>query len=716
WLLIKHKDELARPLSEYDVTEIEPRSAATERDLDQISRDAKMIWSTSDEHLQKEQQRDTDASRQVDFEELVKSTGGAKPAEFPREISPELATPVTTPPRGEQWLHEIKYDGYRILCCKNGNEIRLLTRRGNLWNDRFAPVAHAAEKLAVSDVILDGEVVVLKENGTTDFQALQNVLKGITGGALTFFAFDCIYCKGYDLKQATLEDRKKILRKVIDRTDDPVFHYSDHIRGMGDIVLKRACDLGLEGIISKRAASHYQQRRSKSWTKSKCLKRQEFVIGGFTEPGGSRKGFGALLVGYYEGRTFVFAGRVGTGYSEETLARLFAELTARQIDHPPFDNPPSGREVRGVHWVAPELVAEVEFNGWTEDAVLRQPAFKGLREDKNPAEVGLESPNPPEAIACGRADTKEKKSGKSTIKKGEAFEVAGVRLSNPDRILYPEQGIAKAALARYYEAIYKWMLPHLQGRPLALVRCPQGHHVNCFFQKHMDEPLPRHIRTVPIAEKEKTENYLVVDTVEGLITLVQLAVLEIHPWGSREDRIDYPDRMVFDLDPGPEVRWERIAGAALHLQKTLGEYNLESFVKTTGGKGLHVVVPLVRRSDWEEVKAVSKAIASGLAHNHPKEYTATMSKSKRKNRIYIDYVRNSRGATSVAAYSTRARHGAPVSTPVFWEEIERGISPQSFTIDTVVDRLNALKKDPWEGIDSVNQSITAPLRRELGLS
>ncbi|MFP4417968.1 MAG: DNA ligase D [Chitinispirillaceae bacterium] len=711
WLLIKHKDEHARPLGQYDVTREQPQSVATRRDLDQIAREADDVWSSKDRH------RDdgTISIRdEIDFTEKLRGVSGAREANIPREIHPELATPVNQPPKGEQWLHEIKYDGYRILCYKNGDEVRLLTRRGHLWNNRFVQVAKRAKDLPVSDIVLDGEVVVLRENGTTDFQALQNVLKGIERGRLTYFTFDCVYCKGYDLTMATLEDRKRILKTVVDRMGSSTIQYSDHIRGKGDVVLKRACELGLEGIISKRADSRYQQRRSRSWTKTKCLKRQEFVIGGYTEPGGSRKGFGALLMGYYEGDSFVFAGKVGTGYTEETIESLTKELAKREIDGPVFENPPTGRDARGVHWIRPELVGEVEFNGWTEDSVLRQPAFKGLREDKDPKDIGLESETPIQAIIdTGEGKVREKEETKTKTPKKEHVEVAGIRLSNPDRILYPEQGIAKATLARYYEAIHEWMLPHLRGRPLALVRCPQGHHRNCFFQKHMDEALPGHIRTVPIREKQRDENYLIIDTLEGLISMVQLAVLEIHPWGSREDKIEYPDRMVFDLDPDPDVSWRRVEEAALHMKDELEQLGLESFVKTTGGKGLHVVVPLVRRSDWDEVKAVSKAIAFDLAHRYSKDYTATMSKSKRKNRIYIDYVRNSRGATSVAAYSTRARYGAPVSTPVSWEEIERGISPQAFTIDTVVDRLRALEKDPWEGIDSINQSITVSLLREL---
>ncbi len=361
WLLIKHRDDEARSLEDYDVTKESPLSVVTKRDLNQITDQAKAVWSAKEGYSQSDNQ--TDVNEAQDLERLLMSVDKAVKADFPKEIYPQLAAAVTKPPEGDRWLHEIKYDGYRILCCKNGEEVRLLTRRGHLWNDRFAGIAQHARRLPVSDVILDGEVVILKQDGTTDFQALQNVLKGVASGTLSYFAFDCIYCKGYDLTGAALEDRKKILKKVVDSADDTAIHYSDHIKGKGDIVLKQACELGLEGIISKRADSRYLQTRSRSWAKTKCLKRQEFVIGGYTEPGGSRKGFGSLLMGYYVEDVLVFAGKVGTGYTEQTIRSMMPELAGRQIDRPAFQNPPVGREARGVHWIRPELVGEVEFNG-----------------------------------------------------------------------------------------------------------------------------------------------------------------------------------------------------------------------------------------------------------------------------------------------------------------------------------------------------------------
>jgi bifunctional non-homologous end joining protein LigD len=397
-------------------------------------------------------------------------------------------------------------------------------------------------------------------------------------------------------------------------------------------------------------------------------------------------------------------------------------LFALERDESPFKNPPTGREARGVHWVSPELVVDVEFTGWTDEELLRHPSFKGLREDKRPDEVVREKEEPPPenipAHGEPRPQRKKTNSGKemTSKKKGGKSEVAGVSLSNPDRILYPEQGVTKLQLALFYQEIADWILPHVVKRPLTLVRCPQGHENECFYQKHLEEALPKTMRGVPIREKEGEGIYIVIDDLPGLISLVQLGVLEIHPWGARDDDVERPDMMVFDLDPGPDVQWDAVIGAARLLHTRLDDLGLTNFIKTTGGKGLHVVVPLEPRAGWEEVKSFSKALVEDIVRAEPHNYVATMSKAKRKGKIFIDYVRNSRGATSIAAYSTRARSGAPVSTPIGWNELSADLPSDAFNIHNLPARLRSLRKDPWESYFEVRQSIAQSMKTRLGIT
>jgi bifunctional non-homologous end joining protein LigD len=456
--------------------------------------------------------------------------------------------------------------------------------------------------------------------------------------------------------------------------------------------------------------------------KIKCLKRQEFVVGGFTEPSGSRKGFGALLLGYFEKGDLIYCGRVGTGFTEETLSMLSQRLFSLEQHEPPFKNPPTGREARGAHWISPQLVVDVEFTGWTDEEALRHPSYKGLREDKRPDEVALEKEESPAGDVPPVEKTEPARRGKNTArtmtsgKSSAKSKIAGVSLSNPDRILYPEQGVTKLQLALFYKEIADWILPHVVRRPLTLVRCPQGHQNECFYQKHLEEALPETMRGVTIREKEGEGIYIVIDDLPGLISLVQLGVLEIHPWGARDDDVERPDMMVFDLDPGPDVPWDAVIRAARLLHDRLDKLRLTNFLKTTGAKGLHVVVPLERRAGWEEVKAFSKALVEDVVKAEPHNYVATMSKAKRKGKIFIDYVRNSRGATSIAAYSTRARSGAPVSTPIGWNELSADLPSDAFNIHNLPARLRNLRKDPWESYFEVRQSIAQSMKTRLGIT
>jgi bifunctional non-homologous end joining protein LigD len=517
-----------------------------------------------------------------------------------------------------------------------------------------------------------------------------------------------------------------MLKSVLQQSKlSDALRYSDHIQGRGAIVHEEACRFAAEGIICKKIDSTYSERRTRAWVKVKCIKRQEFVIGGFTEPSGSRKGFGALLLGYYEGDDLVYCGKVGTGFNDKLLRDLRKQMDDLERKTPPFSNPPTGSEAKKAHWVTPELLGEVEFTEWTTEGSLRHPSFQGLRTDKKPREVVRETPEHQPADSGngkGGKGSGQKKSQSASPSKGragsgrsDAVEIQGVQLSNPDKVMYPEQGATKKDLAEYYAAVSDWFLPHVVNRPLSIVRCPQGRQKKCFFQKHVNESLPDAIRGVPIREKEGKQDYIVADDLNSILHLVQLGALEYHPWGSREDRVDRPDRLIFDLDPGEGVDWEGVVEGARRLREVLEDLELESYLKTSGGKGFHVVVPLVRRSDWDEAKEFTKAVAQQIAKAEPDRYTINMSKAKRSKKIFIDYLRNSRGATSVAAYSTRARAGAAVSTPVRWDELSPSLPPDGYTIENLPKRLKRLKKDPWEGIDKTSQSITKAIKERLGM-
>lgn len=721
WLLIKKRDSEAKPPSGSEPADLGDRSVATGREMDEIAAEAQTA-----PHAHHEAGKTAKAPRSKSSRPKEPSPGsavaqidpsglpGAAPAPMPGTFHPELATPAKKPPAGEDWLHEIKYDGYRLLCFLSDGRARLLSRNGKDWTSQFGEIARSAQRLPVESAILDGEAVVLDREGRTDFQALQNILSGIRGGRLLYYAFDIPYCQGFDLTRAPLTERKKLLRRLLERLSGkgPQILFGDHMEGGGDSVFHHACRLQLEGIISKKADSPYEQKRSRRWVKVKCGHRQEFVIGGYTEPSGSRKGFGALLLGRYDrSGDLVYSGKVGTGFSDRSLQDMAKRLRALEAAGAPFANPPAGREARGVHWVEPKLVCEVKFGSWTEEGILRHASFEGMREDKSPKEVAREDFEPRDSGKRGAEPARP--SGRAAREsETSAMDFA---LSTPGRVFYPEIGVTKRDLARYYADVSEWMLPHLVHRPLTLVRCPEGWEKECFYHKHLGETAPEALRSIPIAEKEGRKLYGVIDDVAGLIALVQIGTLEIHVWGCREDKLEKPDMMVFDLDPSPEVPWEKTARAAFLLRDRLLELGLESFLKTTGGKGLHVTVPLTPRLEWNEIKEFSRKVAESIVRESPHEYLATMSKEKRKGKIFIDYLRNGRGATSIAAYSTRARRGAPVSTPLGWDELLQDVRSDSHTIQNIRNRLFSLKKDPWEGYFSIRQSITAKMRKKMGM-
>jgi len=648
---------------------------------------------------------------------------------LPTWIAPQLATLVAAPPPGDDWVHEIKLDGYRILLRVARGRVRLLTRNRLDWTDRFPSVAEAAAALPVKEALLDGEIVALDAAGVSSFQALQQAAGLGTGRSLVYVAFDLLFLDGRDLRPEPLLARKKELARLLEGRRG-VLRYSEHFDAPGQEVYERACRMALEGIVSKRKQAPYTSGRGQAWLKVKCVARQEFVIGGYTDPDGARAEFGSLLLGVHEpdGR-LVYAGRVGTGFSHATLAALGKRLRQLGQRESPFAADGPRPPARGAHWVKPVLVGEVAFTEWTRDGLLRHPAFEGLREDKPASAVVKDRARAPKPTPAKRriqggsaakpAPAKRRIQGgsaakpapaKRRIQGGSAAEVAvaGVRLTHPDRVLYPDQAITKLALARYYEAIADWIVPHVADRPLSLVRCPEGQRGPSFYQKHAGPGVPKEVKRVRIRESGgRTASYLYVDDLAGVVALAQIGVLEIHPWGARVGRLDRPDRLVLDLDPAPGLPWARVVEAAQEIRALLADLDLVGFVKTTGGKGLHVVVPLRPEAGWDALRALGEGIGAELARRAPDRYTINPLKAARRGRIFVDYLRNVRGATAVAAYSTRARPTAPVSTPVGWSELAGKARPEDFTVATVPRRLAFLVEDPWADFFSVDQAITS---------
>jgi bifunctional non-homologous end joining protein LigD len=598
-------------------------------------------------------------------------------APMPRMMSPQLATLVDTAPVGDDWIYEVKYDGYRMLARIDKGKARIYSRNGKDWTARFPRHAAALAKLPVKQAWLDGEMAVFEADGSTSFQALQNALDKGAEANVRYAVFDLLYLDGRDWSARPLMGRKERLRKLISKKDAAMLFYSEHLEASGKDAWEHACQHDLEGLIGKRRDAPYLQERSRTWIKLKCRRGQELVIGGYTEPSGSRSGFGALLMGVREeDGKLRYAGRVGTGFDERTLAALQKRLQKLEQEKSSFTGA-SGR-IKGAHWVKPELVAEIKFAGWTDDGLLRQGAFMGLREDKPAREVVREEP--------GVAP--------------DAHEVAGVAVSHPDRVLYASIGATKLDLAHYYEHVAEWILPHLKDRPLSLVRCPRGPEEKCFFQRNAHDSMPKRGR------------FIVADTAEALVQLVQMGVIELHTWGSRAAKPLAPDRMIFDLDPDPELPWPQVVEGAILVRTLLTELHLQSFVKTTGGKGLHIAVPLRPGHSWQAVKAFSKAVADHLSATLPEHFTATVSKAARRKKIFIDYLRNQEGATAVSAYSARAREGATVSAPLAWNELTAKVYPSRFDIRTIVARLKHLKADPWEGY-AERQRITQKMEKML---
>ncbi|PZF77959.1 DNA ligase D [Aestuariivirga litoralis] len=610
---------------------------------------------------------------------------GAKKDILPPFVAPSLALQVARPPARDGWIHEIKHDGYRIEARLDAGKVKLLTRKGLDWTRRFPTVAEAVKRLAARTALLDGEIIVQDEAGQTSFSGLQSDLKAGRHDRMVYYAFDLLHLDGFDLRGAPLVERKRLLAEIIAQSPGNfALRYNDHIAEAGGDILPQACRLGLEGIVSKQLALPYVSGRGEHWVKSKCMLRQEFVVLGFLPASDRKDAVGSLVLGYYAGGRLMHAGRAGTGFSADDARALFNRFSAMAGKAPDFGNAVSRAAARGVVWVRPEAVAEIEYRGRTADGLLRQAAFVGLREDKPASEVVLEQ-DP--LFIPKHADPDP--------------DPAQPDFTHPERVMWPEAGVTKQDLGDYYVAVAAWILPHVSHRVLSLVRCPDGAAAQCFFAKHAWMGLDPAIH---LADTGEGKPMMEIGDLRGLLALVQMNVLEIHVWGSRIGDLDRPDRLIFDLDPGEGVTWDDVKASALDMRDRLKELGLRSFLKTSGGKGLHVTVPLLPDLDWDAAKAFTRLVAQQMAADDPTRYVATMAKSRRKGRIFIDYLRNGRGATAVAPYSTRARAGAPVAMPIDWSELKALPSADHYTVKNAPARL-AKRDDPWSEMTKIRQKL-----------
>jgi bifunctional non-homologous end joining protein LigD len=702
WLLIKHRDEASREGKKNTILE-DDRSVASGRSMDEITqgkgkgpkpfmsaararRPAKAIWRSK--------------SAAALARAAVKRSS-AKPARrgkktpssvrLPAFIAPQLCTSVERPPSGNAWGHEIKFDGYRIQMRVAGGEVTLKTRKGLDWTRKFPAIARAAARLP--DCLIDGEIVALDHRGSPDFAGLQAALSEEKTDDLNFYAFDLMFERDMDLRRKTLGERKQALQKLLVKTfgkKEQEIRYVEHFESGGDAVLKSACRMSLEGIVSKELNAPYISGRTAHWTKAKCRAGHEVVIGGWNSNGSA---FRSLMAGVYRGDHLVYVGNIGTGYGGDKVSRLMPRLKALASDVNPFGGKDAPRKKAGMHWLKPALVAEIEFAGWTGSGMIRQAAFKGLREDKPATEVEAETPAPLETVEVPKPVTK-----RASVRKPAANDVVmGVPLSRPDKVLWPDDGegaITKLELAEYYAEVGAWMMGHLKGRPCSIIRAPDGIGGERFFQRHAMKVGSNLLEQVSVGGDRKP--YIQIDRIEGLAAVAQSAGVELHPWNNQPGDPALPGRLVFDLDPAPEVEFDRVIEAALELRDRLAQLGLVSFCKTTGGKGLHVVTPLARprkgeKLDWATAKNFARDVSAAMASDSPDRFLVNMSKAKRMGKIFLDYLRNDRFSTAVAPLSPRGRPHAPVSMPLTWAQVRRGLDPSKYTLKSVPKLLKKSK-------------------------
>ena len=711
WLLIKEHDGDELENGDAAITDKAPNSVLSGRDLEAIGNAKEAVW-------------DSNAwdGRAADANVIAKPRKSGKAGShknqavrlthLPREslpsfVSPQLASMARSSPSGEDRIHELKLDGYRIqarIDHKARRPVQLFTRTALDWTARLQTIAEAIEALPVHSALLDGELIVLDDNGTSSFARLQAAFQEGERYPLLYFVFDLLHLDGHNLRGLPLLKRKEILQQVLaGLPSDESIRISEHVTGDGKIVFDKACGLGAEGIISKLAEDKYISGRGNSWLKHKCYREQEFVIGGYTLPSNGIHGVGALLLGYYKDKQFIYAGRTGTGFTQKIHRLMRDRLESIQNKTSPFTAVPSGI-TRGVHWVKPQLVAQITFANWTADNLVRQAAFKGLREDKPARDVRREEerqvslkernakdePTPARSKAAGAHKLSANKTSLAPF---------AIHLTHPEKVLDDKSGLTKDQLAHYYAIIAPHMLPHIAGRPLSLVRCMNGTSKPCFFQKHANETLPDDIESVDIVDKKagNAEPYITLSTSKALAELAQLNVLEIHSWGSKNDSIEKPDRIVIDLDPDEAIAWRTLASAAAEVRQRMKSAGLEPFLKSTGGKGLHVEARIKPDHDWASVKDFTHRMVLSMEKDNPSLYLTRMTKAARKGKIFLDYLRNDRGATAIAPYSPRARKEAHVALPLKWQELELREQP-IFLVTDFPKWQKRLKDDPWKEI------------------
>ena len=663
WLLIKEQDDHARAGADYDIVQALPNSVLT------------------DASVGKPKTR-------------TKAKARAKTSvTLPAEMRPQLATLVDRAPEGD-WHYEIKLDGYRMLARICDGEVRLFTRNGHDWTDRLPRQTKALQALKLKDSWLDGEVVSLNGDGLPDFQALQNAFDIGRSLDIVYYLFDAPFLNGVDQRQEPVEARRSALKSALAGSRSKLLRFCGAFTANPRDIFESACDLNLEGVIGKRQGSPYVSSRSTDWIKLKCRLRQEFVIVGYTRPQGSRTGFGALLLAVNDDVGLVYAGRVGTGFDQALLKSIYQQLSALERKTSPLDKPLTSTQARGVHWVTPELVGEVQFAEWTREGVVRQAAFVGLRTDKSIGQIIHEQPRTAKSLKPKKTST-------------------DVSVTHAERIIDPQSGTQKQQLAQFYSDISPWILPFLRHRPVALLRAPEGIEGEQFFQKHAERLAIPHIKQLDPSLDPGHARLMEIDSASALIGAVQMGSIELHTWGATADKIETPDHFVLDLDPDPALPWKAMVEAAQLTLSVLDELGLQAFVKTSGGKGLHLVVPLARRDGWDTIKAFAKAIAQFMTAQLPERFTATSGPKNRVGKIFIDYLRNARGASTVTAYSVRARPGLPVSVPVSRDELKSLRSAQQWTVANLRQRVQGLKADPWAGY-AHRQKISKAMWDKLG--
>lgn len=758
WLWIKEHDGNERGSNDPPVTEAEPNSVVTGRDMDAIAENQDHVWGARGSRRQKERKQSLSHSsgkRRADRLPALSLDSELKDApkeSLPKFVPPQLALQVAEAPDGSEWIHELKLDGYRMQGRiesprgKKSPSATLLTRSGLDWTHRMPDIAAALAELPVQTALLDGEVVVFNEQGKTSFADLQAAFQEGKKKRLTYVVFDLLHLNGHNLRGLSLEQRKRILEQILTHAygrdeSTAILRYSQHLGARGGEVFEKACQLGAEGIVSKKASAPYTSGRSASWLKIKCIRQQEFVIGGFTLPSKTGVGIGALLLGYYRDDELVYAGRTGTGFTQKGRLKMRKLLEGIRRQRPAFVSVPADA-ARDAQWVQPKYVCEVKFANWTADNLVRQASFQGLREDKPAKQVKRElpvdasrtkhaprkknaKPDAPKTTpekrsstsrnyGATRAATRSTAAKRNLRKSTNSDEIFPIALTHPDKQVDSESKLTKRELADYFWAVRDHMLPHIANRPLSIVRCPQGSTNPCFFQKHVTGNLPDGIDGIDIRGRQSgaVESYLTISTALGLAGLAQMGVLEIHPWGSSNTDVEKPDRLVFDLDPDEAIDWKTLADSAKEVRSRLKQCKLESFLKTTGGKGLHVVAPIEPEHEWPAIKEFAFAFASQMETENKRLYLTKMTKAERAGKIFIDYLRNERGATSIAPFSPRARHGAPVAVPMEWKELDTPKLPR-FLVAEFSEWKSRLRHDPWKALLKKRQSISAKILQQF---